>query len=337
MYREEQLFEELSHNLPEGLEISVHRKVNTSSDEGYDGFIDLNTAQGQTFSFVFQTRFRPRKENILFWEEIQKKHRFSRPGLLVCDRITTALEKYCIERGIHFLDGAGNASIILPGLFLRVAGRKTQAFNDEPTRMSHGVMKLLFILLSEPGSINETYRNLASLAGISLGMVSKAFDYLEAKRFYRQSKQGRRLTDPEAITALWIQEYAVVLRPRFKILRLEGSSNWQTLSLEPGECWGGEAAASILSDGYLSPEQIQLFTPVPLSYRRDSLHLRPHPKGNFQLTSAFWGENFTPSKRAIVLLTIAELMASQDDRNIETAGLLNDRYLQLKATTLFGN
>ncbi len=100
---------------------------------------------------------------------------------------------------------------------------------------------------------------------------------------------------------------------------------------------GGEAAASILSDGYLSPEQIQLLTPVPLSYRRDSLHLRPHPKGNFQLTSASWGENFTPSKRAIVLLSIAELMASQDDRNIETAGLLNDRYLQLKATTLFGN
>lgn len=338
MYREEQLFEELTRNLPEGLKISVQRNVNSSKkDEGYDGFIEIKTADGQAFPFVFQIRFRPRKENLLFWADLQARYRFSHPGLLICDRITPALERYCTEKSLHFLDSAGNASITVPGLFLRVSGRKNQIFNDEPARMSSGVMKLLFVLLSEPGLINENYRHLARLAGISLGMVSKAFDYLESKRFYRQSKQGRRLTDPDAITALWIREYAVGLRHKLKTLRLEESASWRTLSLEPGECWGGEAAANILSDGYLIPEKIQLFTPFPLSSRQETLRLRVHPKGNFHLTCAFWGQDFTPSKRAIVLLSIAELMASQDDRNIETAGLLNDKYLQLKTTTLFGN
>jgi hypothetical protein len=337
MYREEQLFEELSQNLPEGLAITVHTKANSLSDEGYDGFIDINMPDGRAFPFVFQIRFRPRKEQLLFWEEIQNKKNFSQPGLLVCDRMTPALEKYCIERGIHFLDSAGNASITVPGLFLRVSGRKNNAFNEEPSRMSSGVMKLLFVLLSEPGTINTNYRQLATLAGISLGMVSKAFDYLESKRLYRQSKQGRRLIDPETLTAQWIREYAVELRPKLKTLVLEENDNWRKRHLEPGECWGGEAAANILSDSYLHPEHIQLFTPLPLSYRKESLGLRSHPKGNFHLTSAFWGEDFTPTTRGIVLLSIAELMASQDDRNIETAGLLNDRYLQLKTATLFGH
>lgn len=337
MFREEQLFEELIRNLPEGLKIAVHNRLSPPEDGGYDGLIDIITPDGRAFPFVFQIRFRPRKENLLLWRERQATHNLPQPALLICDRITPALERYCIAQNIHFIDSAGNTSITVPGLFLRVSGRKNHAFSDEPGRMSFGVMKLLFVLLSEPAAINANYRQLASIAGISLGMVSKAFDYLESQRFYRQSKQGRRLTDPDALTVLWIREYALVLRPKLKTLRLEDNPHWRSQHLEQGECWGGEAAASILSDGYLIPENIQLITPTPLLYRKDSLHLRPHPKGNFYLTSAFWGESFTLPDRAVVLLCIAELIATQDDRNIETAGVLNDRYLQLKTAALFGN
>jgi hypothetical protein len=47
--------------------------------------------------------------------------------------------------------------------------------------MSIGVMKLLFVLLSDERIINYTYREIAELAGISLGMVGKGFEYLADK------------------------------------------------------------------------------------------------------------------------------------------------------------
>lgn len=198
-------------------------------------------------------------------------------------------------------------------------------------------MKLLFVLLTQPGSINENYRQLASYAGISLGMVSKAFDYLETERHYRSGKQGRRLTDPDWLMAEWIREYASVLRPKLKTLQLECDINWLSIELEEGECWGGEPAGYLLSDRYLKPEILQLFTHSPLAERRKSLRLKPHPTGKLILTQAFWSINFPLTERAKTVLCVAELIASRDDRNIETAGRINEKYLHISQTHLFGN
>lgn len=94
---------------------------------------------------------------------------------------------------------------------------------------------------------------------------------------------------------------------------------------------GGEAAAYQLTHDYLRPEIIQLFTPYSLLDRRKTLNMRPTPTGKFQLIETFWGKDFKLTLRAQVLLSIAELIATQDERNIETARRLNEQYLQIKA------
>lgn len=101
------------------------------------------------------------------------------------------------------------------------------------------MLKLLFVLLTDTHILNATYRELASTAGISLGMVSKAFDYLETQRYYRKSQTGRRLLEPEVLTALWLHEYAFMLRPKQKILNLAAPADWRQVNLKPNEIWGG--------------------------------------------------------------------------------------------------
>lgn len=335
MHYEEQLLEQITANLPKPL--TIENATWGKRDNNHDGLLTIGTPDGQLFTFAFEMKKRLRKEALLQWRSTLENHSFPYPGLLVCGAVTPALEDYCIENQINFIDSGGNASISVPGLFIHVSGRKVADLLNETPRISEGVMKLLFVLLSAPELIDDTYRQLASYAGISLGMVSKAFDYLELERHYRISKSGRRLINTDKIIELWVREYATTLRPKLKTLRLECTDRWQDIPLKTGEYWGGEAAANMLSYGYLQPEVLQLFSPYPLSDRKTSLGLRSRPNGNLLLTSTFWGEHFTLPERAIVLLSIAELIATQDDRNIETAGMLNERYLHLKTATLFGH
>ncbi|MBU9811053.1 hypothetical protein J1785_15125 [Rahnella sp. SL6] len=134
----------------------------------------------------------------------------SLPVLLICNRLSPARVDYCSQNRINFIDSAGNACIDVPGLYIIIQGRQeekkvTAAGGIFPA----GVMKLLFVVLSEPDALNKTYRQLAELSGLSLGMVSKAFDVLEQRRHYRKAKSGRRIMDTDGLCVMWIKDSAL--------------------------------------------------------------------------------------------------------------------------------
>ncbi|WP_338735996.1 type IV toxin-antitoxin system AbiEi family antitoxin [Klebsiella michiganensis] len=56
--------------------------------------------------------------------------------------------------------------------------------------------------------------------------------------------------------------------------------------------------------------------------------------GKLQLIAGFWG-SFVLNRRAEAMLCVAELLASGDDRNWETARIINDKYLHLNESDLF--
>lgn len=145
------------------------------------------------------------------------------------------------------------------------------------------------MLLSCPESLNDTYRRLAEKAGISLGMVSKAFDYLAAHRYFRKSQKGRRLMNEGELQVLWLKDYATALRPKLDFLSLPTPASRDEITLATDEYWSGEIAAAELSGGYLIPESGVIFTPHSLLQRRKELRLKPDPGGKLQLISCFWG------------------------------------------------
>ncbi|MDE9541636.1 type IV toxin-antitoxin system AbiEi family antitoxin [Xenorhabdus bovienii] len=334
---EETLLSDIMENLPNGFQLQY--KLNSQRSVGIyqpDGHAELLTPDGTAFTFALELKKILRKEMLMTLRHQITHYLSDTPTLLLCNRLTPALTEYCSSHYLNFIDTAGNARVSVPGLYLSIAGKKSKEHTTISNRISVGTLKLLFVLLSTPEIQNETYRSLANLANISLGMVSKAFEFLEAQRYYRRTKNGRRLMEIEELQILWLREYATTLRPKLERISLIPPNEWQDVSLESGEYWGGEIAAAILSDGYFIPEDWQLFTPYSLHQRRIELGLSPNRDGKLQLVSSFWGNDFQLNRTAQTMLCVAELLASANDRNLEMARLINGKYLHLNESTLFG-
>ncbi|REF25834.1 hypothetical protein BDD26_0372 [Xenorhabdus cabanillasii] len=333
---EEKFLSEITANLPAGfqLQYELEPQYNIGSWQP-DGYAKLLSPDGNTFSFVLAVKKIHRKETLITANEQATRYFSDTPSLLLCNYLTPALTKYCASHNLNFIDTAGNARISVPGLYLSIEGKKSKNNIQIKSKVSIGTLKLLFILLSAPETLNETYRSLSELAGISLGMVSKSFEFLENRRYYRRTKNGRRLMRIEELQMLWLREYATILRPKLSYIPLKSIHSWEDISLKSMEYWGGEVAAAILSNGYFIPENWQLFTPYPLQQRRMELNLHPNRDGKLRLTSAFWGNAFQLNHTAQTMLCVAELLASLDERNLEMARFINGKYLHLNESTLF--
>lgn len=304
---------------------------NSQSDRRvWDGTITLLTPDNRDFLFSTEIKAQPRGEWLEKWKATLDGMGSRHYGLLVCLFLSSEKQKYCIENQLNFIDSAGNAFIKAPGLYVYISGKKSEQKIERPITLSIGIMKLLFVLLANENAINCTYRELAELAGISLGMVSKGFDYLSSKKMYRENNGSRRFTRVNDLYWLWIQEYPIVLRPKLKTMKLTGELNWHNAQLYQDECWAGEVAGHKLSSGYLHPEKFEFFTPHSFTQRWKDLGLRPSQDGNWLLIQSFWGEAFNINQRAFTLLALAELIASDDDRNFETAKMINAKYLHIK-------
>lgn len=330
--KEEQLLSGVVENLPKGFQLQYEH---SNKSEIHDGWATLTGPGGETAKFALEVKYIHRKASLMAAREQMARFPVEFPALLVCNRLTSALAEYCADREINFIDTAGNARIRVPGLYLLIEGRYEKKPVVASSRFAEGVMKLLFVLLSSPEALNDTYRVLAEKAGISLGMVSKAFDYLEAQRYFRKSQKGRRLMNEEELLVLWLRDYATSLRPKLDSIWSTPPDSWDDIVLRPPEYWGGEVAAAKLSEGYLIPENGILFTPSRLSLRRQQLKLRAGPGKKLQLVSCFWGTSFKLNRKAEAMLCVAELLASGDDRNRETARIINDKYLHLSESDLF--
>lgn len=329
--KEEQLLSDAVENLPAGF--ILHIAMNVRKSESGER-VELIAPHGETVHFALETKYIHRKATLMAVREKIARSAEKIPWLLVCNRLTPDLAAYCADHQINFIDSAGNARIQVPGLYLAIEGKYQKKTVASGGRLAEGVMKLLFVLLSSPETLNNTYRNLAELSGISLGMVSKAFDYLEKQRYYRKAKSGRRLINQDKLYALWINNYASALRPKLDQLSLSQPESWEKLPLLPGEYPGGELAAAELSAGYLLPATGIIYTPHSLLQRRKELGLQPARDGGLQLIACFWG-SYTLNTRAEAMLCLAELLASGDDRNREIARIINDKHLHLNESSLF--
>lgn len=328
MYPDELFMENLYKNLPNRVKI-LEPALNVDSQFSHDSVIKIELPNYNIYQFNAEIKLNINKQRIMSYNEnllYKDKSNF----ILISNYLTPKIQNYCIDNNINFIDSVGNIFIHTKDVYLYISGKKGSHLLKQETQMSLGIMKLLFILLSDECNINLTYRDLADLSGISLGMVNKGMNYLKANHLYRESGGHRRFVFSDNICMQWINDYGRVLRPKLKSIYLSGDVNWLDIPLYDGEYWGGEAAASKLTHGYLIPENIQLFTPISLIDRRKELNMIPVPFSHFQLVEIFWGESYCLNKRAKALLSVAELVATQDERNIEIAKRINEQHLHIK-------
>ena len=148
---------------------------------------------------------------------------------------------------------------------------------------------------------------------------------------FDMGKRGLELTEREKLLNRWVTEYPEKLRPKLLLGRFRGDPDWwkqKTLNYEYAQ-WGGEVAAAKLTQ-FLKPQDITIY--VRQTHLDNFLienKLKKDNNGEIEILKRFWkpiGEN---ENKDIVhpILIYADLVATGNQRNIETAKVIFERYV----------
>jgi hypothetical protein len=290
------------------------------------------------FGLEFYAFVRRRLTNDILGYEISRIREIGpQRCVLVTSHVSPPQAENLRRAGAQFLDTAGNAYLYDPPLYVFVTGRRRCP--TEPTEGTKTTraftstwIKTVFALLCKPGLVNGTYREIAKVADVALGTIGEVLDDLKkAGYLFEKGDGGRRLLKRKGLIERWVEAYAERLRPKLRLGRYSGERAdwWEEARPETeGGCWGGEVAAAKLT-GYLRPEVKTIYAPTKLARLQVKFHLKPDNRGDTEILKKFWDLGDEPPwpDTAPVLLVYADLIASGDDRNIETARMIYDRYL----------
>jgi hypothetical protein len=258
--------------------------------------------------------------------------------IMVVPQVTAERADELKKNGIQFIDTAGNGYINQPPLYLFIKGIKTQGVIKAPTvnrAFKQTGLRVLYALLCNPGLENETYRSIAAKTNVALGMVNWVVKDLNELGFLMETGTGRarqvRLIRKEQLLDRWITAYAEQLRPKLVLGRYRGAEGWwQQAVLNPEQAlWGGEVAAAKLTD-YLKPQTVTVYVDkdnpaavlIPNRLKKD-------PEGDVELIGRFWRPDVIAPHGDTVhpILVYADLMATGNQRNIETARIIYDEHI----------
>lgn len=331
-HREETVLEEAFAALRRtaGIEAQIIKRCDPHA--AGDALIEVETA-AKKYKFLAEVKTVRHFATIgLVKEQLTQLDRGVYP-LLVAPFITRALAEHCRALHLPFLDTAGNAYLDAPGLTVYITGepRPDVARNELRYRAYTTVgMKVVFALLCRPELAEATRRNLAAAAQVALGTVGPVIEDLK-NRGYLVQRNKTVLTNTKKLMEEWVARFPDALRPKlFKNRYQADIDRLLTLNLhEQRAFWGAEVAAQRLT-GYLKPERFAIYLHGDGKPLLNRARMRLDPKGNTELLQVFWGFPVDPNHADLVppLLAYADLMATQDGRNLEAARLLYEQFLE---------
>lgn len=136
--------------------------------------------------------------------------------VIVAPYFTEAKQRYLQDIGMNYLDSAGNARIVLPGIFIDRSGKKpsTRSIEGPRSLFSDKATLILRLLFSgEVLGIREMSGMLKD-AGFSLspGYISKTVSALVESRYAVREKSGVRLVSRSLLLEDWVEFYTVKAR-----------------------------------------------------------------------------------------------------------------------------
>ncbi len=267
--------------------------------------------------------------------------------LLVAPHITPACAKLLKARDVCYADATGNLFLHAGPLYLNVIGEKVRkgGIRDGlmPIRQSFAAnaLKLIFAILTDPALdreparalLNQNYRTMGSITGMPLGSIASTMSALQAGGYVVTEEKGEKLLfERKKLMTRWIEDYAARLRPRlvWDHYRIPKSRWWVDVNVrEANGLWGCEIAGAKLTD-YLSPETATIYSDAFPDEFILTQTLYKDPAGQVEVLRPFWGPIPWAKHEDCVhpLLVYADLMASDIDRNMDTAQRIYDRYLR---------
>lgn len=259
--------------------------------------------------------------------------------LLVADYVAPPVAEKLRALEQQFADGAGNAYLEGPGLFVYVIGRKPVGKHTVPRAnriFTMGGLKVLFALICDPALADAPHRAIVAAAGVALGTVPAVLADLRQTDHLLVAGKRRRLIATRRLLDEWALAYARTLRPKTLLARYvtKDFAAWHDWQLDATQArWGGEPAANLLVR-YLKPGVLTIYAdklpPRLMVEHRLVLAGRLDDERCLELRKPFWGKALRLGKRPDTVppaLVYADLLATGDGRCIETAQMVYDEHL----------
>lgn len=266
-------------------------------------------------------------------------------GMLVTDYVNPNMAERLKDMDLAFIDLAGNAYLNETPIYVYIKGnhppeRKELGFTKKPIRAVQAAgLKILFGILTKPKLLLQPYRDIAKATDVALGTVGWVMTDLRDHGYLYEGKgRKRQLIRRRQILEQWVAAYPEKLRPKLILGRYKAPQHrwWEEMNIEQHHAqWGGEIAAERLTD-YLKPETATIYAdriPPRLLAERQ---LTRDTQGDIEILRRFWNPQLfqlatdwpnTPKDIVPPLLVYADLMATGDDRNIETAAVIYEKFL----------
>ncbi|MDE2422998.1 MAG: hypothetical protein KGN31_02180 [Betaproteobacteria bacterium] len=309
-----------------GIEIEINKQQDVKS-----GLLTLRVAGRRLTYFVIVKSIVDRFNMLI---SVQKLNENKTPVLLIAPYISKNMAEHCRQLGISFIDEAGNVFINTQDVFVYVIGQPRQNHSkDLPqyTALTNAGLRIVFALLNRDKLISLPYRQIAMYAQVALGTVGPALKDLENRGYIGFDKLGvRRLINQEKLIREWTTYFPNKIRNKLNLRRFTSTNeDWfHEINIERyGAYWGGEVAVEKLT-GYLKPSTVTIYTTKNPHELIIDNKLRPDNNGNIEILESFWGSGIDLFQRDLVpiLLVYADLLATDNPRNIETAELIYERY-----------
>lgn len=274
-------------------------------------------------------------------------------GMLVADYVNPKMADKLRKLDVPFIDAVGNAYINEKPLYIFIKGNKNRVqaniikAQDAPATgrafQSTGI-KVVYALIRNPQLVTAPYRDIANIAGVALGTVGWVINDLKQGGYLIEyGKKQRRLKNKKQLLHKWVAAYLEKLRPKLFLGAFTTENEYWWKDLDEGIVdykarWGGEVAAAKMT-GHLKPEKITIYMHKEGGNKllaENRLH--KHPKGNIQIYRTFWKDEenwgneiqrFTDNMMDCVdpMIVYADLLATGDPRNLETAKIIYDERL----------
>ena len=334
-YRQAELLRtalEALHNTT-GLQILVEaEQVFDKAGHRADALVRF-VAPGGDRRFVVEVKARLNQANLGM--AVHQLERFPHKGLIVTDYVNPKMAERLKALDMPFLDVVGNAYLNEPPVFVYINGNKPleRRHRKPPTRAFQPTgLKVLFALLCQPGLENASYREIVKATDVALGTVGWVItDLKELGYLVDMGKRKRRLKNKAKLIERWVTNYPELLRPKLVLGRYRANDRdwWKHAQLHKFRaCWGGEVAAAKLTK-YLKPERVTVYTMGKPAKLLLTNKLKKDPDGDVEILEAFWQLDYDwpHIDLASPLLLYADLLATGDARNLETARMIYEQEL----------
>jgi hypothetical protein len=305
----------------------------TNRDQGVDAefIINVNGKEIRMFAEVKGTLQPYQLTRII--QQAENHH----PLLVVAEQIYPVMKEMLRKKGIGYLDTAGNIYLHAGDHMIWIDGQKPNK-QKEPTAnraFTRIGLQAVFYLLQHPEAINDPYRQLAERTGAALGNIGYIIDGLEAAGHILQLDKNRKaLVKRKTLMDRWIEGYRDTLRPALYLgnFRLANANTFYDregmIGRAANTVWGGEPAAEILTH-YLQPGVLIAYTAAGKLTLMQNWKLIPDTKGNIHIYRKFWEDpKWDEQHIAPPLLIYADLILTNDPRNMETGNLIYHQYLE---------